>query len=399
MAGAPLDVTLVLLEVSLIIFLAELVRTGLSKFLIPALVGEVLVGFLLGPHSLGGMINELLGVPLFTVNEYLLFLSELAVILLVFAAGLEHGVAPLKEAGIYGYMAAVSGALFPALVAFLVYSPILGYGTALIMGTALGATSLAAVSSIIVERKLKGRPVDFLMTSAAVDDVVDLILLSVVLAFIGAQTAFNPLTATQIVLYYVVAWLVIFLASIYIIPRLANRVGDWLIDEFFFVVLFGLVAIMVILGFSPVIAAFIAGVALAESIKREKVAHISEVLLAVFGPLFFVSVGMQINPTSFLNLEAIYLTLELTAIAFVFKMLGILPFAYLSLRDFKSSLAVSVGMTPRGEVGLVVAYIGKTVGALNEVELLAIVLMAVLTTLIGATLFSRLAKWIINPNV
>jgi Kef-type K+ transport system membrane component KefB len=392
MAGASSDFVIPLLEISLIIFIAEVIRTSLSRFNLPGLVGEVFAGILISPYAIGGFVNSLLGFELFSINQYLLFLSEFSVILLVFASGLDHGVAPLRKAGIYGYLGAIFGALLPAFTAFYFYSNSFGFNSSLILGTALGATSLAAVSSIIYSQRLHGKGVDFLMTAAAVDDVVDLVLLSVVLGIISTSTL-SIISVLNTISYYTISWIIIFITSIYLIPKIANKIKDWLIEEFMFLVIFGLVVVMVSLGFSPVIAAFIAGVALAESIKKEKVMHISEVLLAIFGSLFFVSIGMQLNILE-LNFNTFLLALELTGIAFLFKIVGVLPFALLYLKKVKASVAVSIAMTPRGEIGLVIASIGGALGILNQEELIAIVFMAVLTTLIGASVFNKVAKWL-----
>ena len=178
-----------------------------------------------------------------------------------------------------------------------------------------------------------------------------------------------------------------------IIPRLANRLGPNYVEEFPFVVLFGLTVVMTALGFSPVISAFIAGVALAESTKREEVLKISGTLLSIFGSIFFVVVGLQVNIAE-ISLGVVELSLELTAVAVLFKVLGVLPFAYLGLKNWRSSIAVAVGMTPRGETGLVVASLGESLGAINRGEFSALVLMAILTTLLGATMFRRIATWL-----
>jgi Kef-type K+ transport system membrane component KefB len=386
------EVTLAFFEVSLLIFLAEAVRSFLGKYGIPLLIGEIATGVMLSPYTLGGEVNRVLGISIFSLNPYLLFLAEFSMILLIFASGLEHGTSSLRSAGVMGFLGATTGALLPFLVTLILYWSSLGLIPTLVIGTAMGATSLAAVASILREMNLQGKASNYLMAASSVDDVVDLILLSVVLASIGCA-GLSTLMVVRTVAFYLVAWAIIFFVSVLIIPRLANRLGPNYVEEFPFVVLFGLTVVMTALGFSPVISAFIAGVALAESTKREEVLKISGTLLSIFGSIFFVVVGLQVNIAE-ISLGVVELSLELTAVAVLFKVLGVLPFAYLGLKNWRSSIAVAVGMTPRGETGLVVASLGESLGAINQGEFSALVLMAILTTLLGATMFRRIATWL-----
>ncbi|MCY0863041.1 MAG: cation:proton antiporter [Metallosphaera prunae] len=383
-----MDITLVLLEISILIFFAELMRTSLRKF-VPSIVGEIIAGMVLSPFAVGGLLDHILNLDLFSLNQYLLFLSEFSMILLIFSSGLEHGVSAIRSAGTFGFLGATAGALFPALVGILVFQGI-GFDTSLILGTAIGATSLASAGSIISELRLKGKGVDLLMSMASSDDVVDLILLSVVLGTLAGATSVKSIAT--LVIYYIVAWIVIFVVAVRVIPMIANRLDEVYIEEFSMLVIFGLTAIMTALNFSPVISAFIAGVAMAESVKKERVRQIIDVLLAVFGSAFFVVVGLQVNLSGLTNFWL--MAVELTVIAVIFKILGVLPFAYLGLRKWRSALAVSLAMVPRGETGLVVGSIGLSYNALNQNEFGALVFMAIPTTVIGASFFKGMAHWL-----
>lgn len=125
----------------------------------------------------------------------------------------------------------------------------IGFDTSLILGTAIGATSLASAGSIISELRLKGKGVDLLMSMASSDDVVDLILLSVVLGTLAGATSVKSIAT--LVIYYIVAWIVIFVVAVRVIPMIANRLDEVYIEEFSMLVIFGLTAIMTALNFSP----------------------------------------------------------------------------------------------------------------------------------------------------
>ncbi|PVU72556.1 sodium:proton antiporter [Sulfolobales archaeon SCGC AB-777_J03] len=383
-------IILALFDVSVFILLAEILSSLVQKYSLPKLVGELLAGMIIGPYALGSLLNQLVGFTLININDYIVFLAEFSVILLIFASGLEHGIAPIKSSGVLGFLGATLGALLPFFVTFYLYLPQFGFDSALFLGTAMGATSLAAVASVIEEQRLKGKGVNFLVSAAAVDDVVDLILLSVVLAILqGASTSVASVGLKITTL--IVVWLVILAVSVVLIPRVTDRISDKYLEEFPLAVLFGLTLFMVSLGYSSIISAFVAGVAFANSAKSEKIKGISNALLSVFGPLFFVYVGAEVDFRT-LNLDTLLLSLELTAVATVFKWLGIFPFALAYLRNFKAANTVALGMVPRGETGLVIASLGLSYNALSLEEFEGIVFMSLFTTLIGSALFKVYAK-------
>jgi Kef-type K+ transport systems, membrane components len=251
-------IILALFDVSVFILLAEILSSLVQKYSLPKLVGELLAGMIIGPYALGSLLNQLVGFTLININDYIEFLAEFSVILLIFASGLEHGIAPIKSSGVLGFLGATLGALLPFFVTFHLYLPQFGFDSALFLGTAMGATSLAAVASVIEEQKLKGKGVNFLVSAAAVDDVVDLILLSVVLAILqGTSTSFASIGLKITTL--VVVWLVILAVSVVLIPRVTDRISDKYMEEFPLAVLFGLTLFMVSLGYSSIISAFVAG--------------------------------------------------------------------------------------------------------------------------------------------
>ncbi len=386
-----------LLYVSILLFLAAVLRHFLGKFRLPGLVAGLLAGMILAPTSLGGVLNDVFGIDIFQVNDYVDFLAEFAVILIIFAAGLEEGLAPLRSAGTLGFAGATLGALLPFIAGYVVYRPALGRDEALYIGAALAATSLAAASAILLERGVRGRGAGFLMAAAAMDDVVAFILLSVVNAVVQTGYISAQKTASLIALYSI-AWIAILAASLATLKLVGRRIKDEYSYEFSLLVVFGLTAIMITLGFSPIIAAFIAGVSIAEGMSRENVKKLTEALVEVFGPMFFVVVGARSDVLG-AGLAGITMGLVLTALATIFKIAGVFPFAYLYTRNARAALAISLGMTPRGETGLAIAALGLNMGVLNDVEFTAVVLMGLLTTIIGAVAFSRTAEWIYGGEV
>ncbi|MFP3215903.1 MAG: cation:proton antiporter [Vulcanisaeta sp.] len=377
-----------LLEVSILILVADLVGASLVRFGLPRVVGELLVGIALSPFAIGGLINGLLHVDLFTTNDYLTFLTNLSVILLLFASGLEHGLSTLREGGVYGALAAVFGAVIPYV---LVYHTLLligfNYVEASVIALSTAPTSLAVVAGVIEREGLRDLPsTKALITAASIDDVVALIMLSLVLSTVNGSMGYSMwLKALGIV----ALWVSIFLASVTLIPRILNRVGEGLIVYAAMVVLFGLVLLMTLLGFSEVIAAFIAGVAVAESRYSARVGELVNTLLVIFGSIFFISIGMQLNPTYLVDPYVIMVGIAVSMVAMLGKVIGVYPFAYLRLRNSRDALVVSYGMIPRGEMGLVVASLALISGLIGMGGYGVIILMVLITTILGSTIYRR----------
>jgi Kef-type K+ transport system membrane component KefB len=388
MAPLPPIAYYALLEVFIFLAVAELLHSFARKAGLPTLVSDILLGMLLSGFALGGLLNSLVGVPIFVVNSYVLIFADFSVILLLFAAGLGGGFTGMRRAGWPAVGAAVAGDLVPFTAAFEVFSRFYPTNVALLLGVSAAATSSAVVASLLQSERVGATtPGHFLMNVAALDDVVALLLLSVVLTVVGGQ--FNVIAVTGSVIESAAAWVVLLLASVLVIPRLLRipRIRDTQGMPFLF--LFVLVVIVVALGFSAVIGAFIAGLAVAESLVASRTRQTTEVLLVLFGSLFFVVIGAQFDFHSFFDLALVALALLLAAVAAFGKLLGVYPFARRRLGSGPSSLAVSFGMIPRGEIGLIVGSIGFTGGILDQTMLGEILLMSIATTVAGAVLFRR----------
>ncbi len=222
---------------------------------------------------------------------------------------------PHLEGGVYGILAAVFGAIVPpyTLVYWVLVNMGLSFAESTIIALSTAPTSLAVVAGIIEREGLTGLPsTKVLITAASIDDVVALILLSMSTAVIGAGvfTYGTLITAIKIV----TLWLLIFLLSVLFIPRILDRVGEETIVYASLVVLFGIVLIMTTMGFSEVIAAFIAGVAVAESRFSQRVREAVNVLLAIFGSIFFIVMGLQLNFRYMLNVEVLVMAIVVSIV-------------------------------------------------------------------------------------
>jgi Kef-type K+ transport system membrane component KefB len=349
----------------------------------------VIAGIILSSFAVGGIVDGLLHTSLFNVTPYVLLFADFSVILVIFAAGVEGGFASLRTAGWQGIAAALAGGLLSFALTVVAMSRFYPFETALLVGVAVGPTSTAVVAYLIRAQEVAGGAGgQFLLAVSALDDVAGLILLSVVLTSIGGS--FNPIAVTGGIAFAVVAWLVILLASLFVVPRLFRLPAFRQSREMPFLILFVLVAIVASLGFSVVVGAFIAGLALADALKNSGARQLADALLAVFGPLFFVVIGVQFDVGLLLQPRLLLLAGLLTTIAILGKLLGILPFAYAKFGSVRAALPVAVGAIPRGEIGLIVGAIGVSLGLFDTTLFGAIVVMALVTTLVSGYLFPYL---------
>ncbi|MFP3303593.1 MAG: cation:proton antiporter [Caldivirga sp.] len=382
-------VYLTLLEFSILVTAAEALSLILNRYRYPSIVGELLTGIALSPYALGGLLNTVLKVDLFSINEYIIFLSEFSVILLLFASGLEHGLSSLRQGGLMGLMAAVAGAVVPYVIVFE-YAVNAGFnpGAASLIALTTAPTSLAVVAGVVEREGLQRHPsTGVLIAAASVDDVVALIMLSLVLLSPGSSSGM-----VWRLVRIVALWVIFLTASILIVPRLLNRLNEHLVIYASLVVLFGLVVAMTVAGFSAVIAAFIAGVAVAESRVSGRIRESAGALLAIFGSIFFITIGLQMNLKTLTSLNVIAQSLAISTLAILAKMAGVYPFAYAKLRNTSHALSASLGMVPRGEMGLVVASIGLSDGVINQGEYSIALLMVLVTTIIGSITYRRSVK-------
>ncbi len=386
MALVPSGTASALLEIFIFLAGAEALRYRLQRVGVPQIVGEVIFGMLLAPVAVGGLLNSLLGFGLFQVNEILIAFADFSVILLIFAAGLEGGVASLRKAGLSAILAAIVGNLVPFGATYLVFSRFYPTTEALLLGVAAGSTSTAVVVSLLRSEGVGGtQGGQFLLATGALDDVVGLVLLSAVLGVVGGRLSLISVTGS--VAITVAVWVGVLLASVAVIPRVFRILGPRESYNLPFLILFVLAAIVTAVGFSTIAGAYIAGLAIAESVVASRTKQTSEILLAVFGSLFFVVVGFEFDVRLLLNPFVVVSGLSLALLAGGTQVLSILPFSLFRFRRRADALTIAFGMVPRGEIGLIVGVIGIAGGFLSQQALGAILLMSLTTIAVGSFLF------------
>jgi Kef-type K+ transport system membrane component KefB len=340
----------------------------------PAVVGELLGGFAVGPYALG------LVVPGETAN----LLAEIGIVILLFTVGLEVRIDDLLAVGRPAVLTAVI-AMFLPVAAGIGVAVIAGEGpaTAAFVGLALAATSVGITSRVLAGMKVLDLPFARVVLGAAViDDVLALILIGLV-----SGAAVGDLSASSLLVAVAAVGLIgVGFAAARRARGLSREVFTWplfadtpLVPAF--IVMFGLAIVSAWIGLAAIIGAFVAGLVIAETEAREELEHEMRPLGSIFIPFFFAVTGAQLDLGALLDVRVAVLAAVLAVIGVVTKLGGGMLGAW-SLGRWQS-FAVGSGMVPRGEVGVVVATLGLADGLLSS-TLFSAVMVAVLATTVAA---------------
>jgi len=363
-----------------IIFTSAKILGELSvRLRMPALIGELAAGVLLGNYVLGVIDNG---------NHILMSFAELGVIFLMFHVGLEIRVKDLFAVGRTAILVGILGVMFPLLM---------GLGTMLLLGgeiveslfiaTAILATSVGISVKVLQDLGLIRHKVAYIILGAAVlDDILALIVLALVKGLAKGE-------------FHVVEFILLVMESLAFVgfltlwgPRLARRTRRWVeklnIPEGPFVLsvilCLGLAELADVIGLAAIIGSFMAGILIDELAGvydlENKVKYVNEFLL----PFFFVMMGAHLDPRSFLVPDILFLVIVISVVAVISKILGAV-LACLN-ESWQIRLQTGVCMIPRGEVGIIVGLVGLNLHSLTH-EIYTVVLgMSLLTTIVAPPL-------------
>ena len=383
----------VLLFLTLIIVAAKAGGALANRVGQPSVFGEILVGLLLGPTVL-----NVLGWPMFlpaagenAVSLELLTrdLAQIGVILLMFVAGLETDLAQMRQIGKVAFWSAFGGVVLPfaggAATAVAFGMPLWWEG--IFVGTILTATSVSISAQTLIELgALRTREGSTILAAAVIDDVMGIIVLSLVVAFAHASASGVNVAEIGLVVIRMTAY---FAAAIYAgrwltpLLRWTTRLG---ISQG---LLAGSLAIAFVYAWAAeylglvaaITGAYLAGVLISETPFKKELDHgIHPLTYSMFVPIFFISIGLETNGRE-LGDRAVF-TAVLVAVAIVTKALGCGIFARLFGFNTTESIRVGTGMISRGEVGLIVAGYGLANGIIGRDIFSASVLMVLVSTMV-----------------
>ena len=395
-----------IVDIGILVTLAKILAGLMARLGMPEVLGELFAGIVLGPFALGSL--QIGGEPLVALNEHVLAFAEIGAILILFVAGLEVGFAQFRTLGRQSFVVGAFGVIVPFLlglyIVLLVPLPPTDLPGALIVAAALTATSIAITMRTLEELgaldSLEGR---LMINAAVIDDVLGLIVLSIVISIITTGVAPSPAEATWVLLRTLGLWLVLLLSVVYIGSRLVTfskkSAARGTVEIAATALCFGSAALSAAIGLHPIVGAFSAGMAIAESKVLAQVREYIGKVNLIFSPIFFAVIGARLNVWA-LTPMAFYGMLLILAIAITSKVVGCGIPAALVTRSSRIGVIVGVGMISRGEVGLIVGGIGLAAGAINQDVYAQIVAMAVITTIVTPMLLRHfLGRRAINDKV
>jgi len=377
----------VLISLAILLFAAKIFAEVFNKLKLPVVLGELLAGIIVGPFALGSL-QLFDGKPLVILNETVRQIGEIAGIVILFIAGLEITPREFLKGGVASFTVGACGVIVPFFVGYYVFTQFgLGGLQSVLIATALTATSIAISVRVLTELgKMQTKEAKLILGAAIVDDILAIAILSVVTTMV--QTG-NMTPDLFYIVFLIFKILIIFaallLGAIFIIPKILHAERLWRsrgsIEGIVTASFFGASGIAAAVGLSPIVGAFAVGMAVASTKIIKQVEEYVDKLEIIFAPLFFAIIGAQVNLTGF-NLDVLFLSSIVIAVAIVTKLIGCGLPALLFLRNKLNAMKVGIGMISRGEIGLIVAGIGVTSGALSSDIYTTVIIMVAVTTLI-----------------
>ncbi len=367
-------------DIAIIIIFAKVFGVLARKCKAPQVVGEIIAGLLIGPSVLG----------LVQLSDFLAGMAEVGVVLLMFSAGLETNLKDLLKTGPVALLIACAGVFVPLLGGTLLYMGFYGvtpwgseeFYTAVFIGVIMTATSVSiTVQSLKEMGKLKGKVGTTILSAAIIDDVIGIIVLTFVIGFKSPENHPGKVVLST-VLFFVFAIVVGFILyklfkildehyphtrRIPILSLALCCAFAYIAEKYF--------------GIADITGAYVAGIILCSLRDSNYVDEKMEVSsYMIFGPIFFASIGLKTNIDN-IDGKILLFSLCFVAVAMITKIVGCGLMAKICRFRFKDSLKIGVGMMTRGEVALIVAQKGLSVGMLTPVYFTSVILLIIVSSI------------------
>lgn len=367
-------------DLAIIIIIAKTFGILARKLKAPQVVGEIIAGLLIGPSVLG----------LVQQTDFLTQMAEIGVILLMFSAGLETNLKDLMKTGPIAFLIACAGVFVPLIGGTLLYMGF--YGTApwgsekfyqaVFIGVIMTATSVSiTVQSLKEMGKLKGKVGTTILSAAIIDDVIGIIVLTFVIGFKNPDS--NPgKVIISTVLFFIFSIIVGFILY-KLLKRLDNKYPHTRrIPIIGLSICFALSYIAeVYFGIADITGAYVAGIILCSIRDSQYIAEKMDInSYMIFGPVFFASIGLKTSINN-LSVGILLFSLGFVVVALITKIVGCGLMAKLCKFNAADSLKIGVGMMTRGEVALIVAQKGLSVGMLTPEYFTAVILLIIVSSI------------------
>jgi Kef-type K+ transport system membrane component KefB len=377
----------IVISLAILLFSAKLFAELFHRIKMPVVLGELLAGIIVGPFALGGL-PIFNGEPLVVLDETVKHIGEIAAIVILFIAGLEITPREFLKGGAASFTVGSLGVIVPFFVGFYVF---LTFGLeaieSMLVATALTATSIAITIQVLTELgKMQTKEARLILGAAIVDDILAIAALSVVTTMVQTgDTSPAIMDVTFLILKILGLFAVLLIVSVLLVPRLLHIERLWRsegsMEGVTTAAFFGAAGLAAFVGLSPIVGSFSVGMAVASTRVIKQVEEYVSKLGIIFAPLFFAIIGAQVDLRG-VNIEVLYLSGIIIAIAVVTKLVGCGLPAFIFLKNKGKAMKVGIGMISRGEVGLIVAGVGVSSGALSADIYTTAIIMVALTTII-----------------
>ena len=379
-------------QMSLLLFVSLTGYLLASRIGQPAVVGIILVGLVVGPSALG----------LITYTDFIRSIAHLGAVVLLFVIGLEFNIKDLTN--LKYFVIGTAGVLVPLAGGYWVCRSFdLDLSASLFIGVAITATSIAITADSLREMgRLHTDAAKAIIGAAVADDVLALLALSIVQQSVKGVLS---LGTAGIIFLEAVAFLVIgALVGRFILNRFMDLLDCTSMAQkypevdfiFSMIVAFFYAMVAEMIGLSAIVGSFVAGVSLEGAHLRcsKDFKEGAEYLRIIFASIFFVSLGVLVDFKA-MELNILWFLLALTLMGILTKVLGCgIPARLMGLTS-RDSMVIGFGMTPRGEVAMIVALIGLDRGIIGQPLYAALVAMSLITTIIPPLIISN---WIYRKD-
>lgn len=381
-----------LLLLALIMISTKICGLLTEKVSLPQVLGSLLAGIILGPSFLGILYE----------TDFISKTAEIGVILLMFIAGLDTDMEELKKTGLASFIIALLGVIVPLFVCTALHYGFygklpgsIGFMESLFIGVVFSATSVSITVETLNEMgKLKTKAGTAIIGAAIIDDIIGIIVLSVVSGFHGGKTNISKVFAEIALFFVFTAMIGFFIYKLF--QAMENhhahsrRVAIWAL-AFCFILSY---IAETFFGLADITGAYFAGVILCNltRMKAEISKKLNIVAYVIFSPVFFASIGIKTNLNG-LTGGILMFALLLFVAAVITKIIGCGLAAKLCGLTNSEAITVGVGMVARGEVAFMVAQKGINSGIIDEKIFPAVVL-----AVIGATLITPILLKIVAGN-
>lgn len=379
-----------LLSIALILISTKVLGLFSKKIKLPQVVGALIAGVIMGPACLGWIHN----------TEMLSCLSEIGVIVLMFAAGLETDINELKRTGKASFLIALIGVIVPLLggaaAAYFFNDSVDGNKMLqnIFIGIILTATSVSITVETLKEMgKLSTPAGNAILGAAIIDDILGIIALTMVISMADSSVSIG-MVLLKILGFFVFT----FVAAVgyhYAFKKWTDnnpvKLRRYVVISFAFCLVLAYCA-EEFFGVADITGAFFAGLAISGTKKADYVTKRFDTLsYLLLSPIFFASIGLKVVLPK-MNLEIVLFTVIICLVAVLTKVIGCGLGAKICKYSNKEALQIGVGMISRGEVALIVANKGEAVGLMSDKFFAPIVIMVVLTTIITPVLLKVVFK-------